>query len=226
MEQGSKYRYLSGSALKIGAALLMLVDHTAAILIDPVTSETLYTTMRLLGRMSFPIFCFLLVEGFLHTSNVKKYMIRLALFALISEIPFDMAFRPGVSIVEKFGHQNIFFTLLIGLIVLWFMQKFEVNAGKQLLSVALGCVLAMLIRCDYSYMGILLIVFYYIYRTNRVYRLLAVILVNYCMGQIIGAWSLIFTESYNGKPGIKMKYAFYIFYPVHLLVLVLIRYLI
>jgi hypothetical protein len=131
---------ISGSTLKLIAIITMLIDHTAATIIDRtlmargmnnldannvqavqdffLQNGLLYgldTAMRLIGRLAFPIFCFLLVEGFQHTRNVKKYAIRLAIFALVSEIPFDLA------IGAKFyypNHQNVFFTLLIGVLVL------------------------------------------------------------------------------------------------------------
>lgn len=131
---------ISGSTLKLIAIITMLIDHTAATILDrtlmarggnqlnPNNIEEVvkfYTdngviiaanmTMRLIGRLAFPIFCFLLIEGFIHTRNVWKYAARLALFALISEIPFDLAFKGKVL---EFTYQNVFFTLFIGLIVM------------------------------------------------------------------------------------------------------------
>lgn len=130
---------LTGSTIKLIAIIAMLIDHTAATILermimregymlattnDKWLSEWIdahrllyfsYMTMREIGRFGFPIFCFLLVEGFLHTHNRKKYAMRLFLFALISEIPFDFAFR-GKWFYS--GYQNVFFTLFLGLLAM------------------------------------------------------------------------------------------------------------
>lgn len=131
---------ISGSTIKIIAVITMLIDHVAAALLTrivisrgffyamgneqrliewmKVNGLLLIVTqlMRLIGRLGFPIFCFLLVEGFQKTRNVKKYAIRLGLFALISEIPFNLALTGWVWDPE---YQNVYFTLLIGILALW-----------------------------------------------------------------------------------------------------------
>lgn len=130
---------LPGSTIKLIAIISMLIDHIAATILERMmmragymlatinagamsnwiaTHRSLfipYIVMRMIGRFGFPIFCFLLVEGFAHTHNRKKYALRLFLFALISEIPFDLAFRG-----EWFfsGYQNVFFTLFLGMIAM------------------------------------------------------------------------------------------------------------
>ena len=112
---------LSGSTLKLIAIITMLIDHIGAaviarLLIAGQGSEMLYKiyyAMRAVGRVAFPIFCFLLVEGFFYTGSRKKYALRLFGFALLSEIPFDLAFSGKIL---EFGYQNVFFTLLIGLL--------------------------------------------------------------------------------------------------------------
>lgn len=111
---------LSGSTLKLVAIITMLIDHIAAVPIARILltgggSEllhTIYSFMRQVGRLSFPIFCFLLVEGFGKTASRAKYALRLGVFALMSEIPFDLAVR---SKVLEFGRQNVFFTLFLGM---------------------------------------------------------------------------------------------------------------
>jgi hypothetical protein len=139
MPERQKEAGISGSTLKLVAIFTMLIDHTAATVLDHMlikkgineldaTSQAyqqfyndygglllMDQFMRLIGRLAFPIFCFLLVEGLLHTRNKWKYASRLAVFALISEIPFDLAFY---STPFYWGYQNVFFTLLIGLLVL------------------------------------------------------------------------------------------------------------
>ena len=113
----------SGSELKMIAIATMLIDHIAATVIIRVLKfggyndslYQLYRVMRNIGRIAFPIFCFLLVEGFMHTRDREKYALRLGCFAAISEIPFDLAFNGKILEV---GYQNVFFTLLLGLLTM------------------------------------------------------------------------------------------------------------
>ena len=133
---------ISGSTLKIIAIITMLIDHIGAGVLGRLlvvrgmneaadlnawidANSTLvitYQMMRFVGRLAFPIFCFLLIEGFEHTHDVKKYALRLLSFCLVSEIPFDLLFN--VKILES-GYQNVFFTLFIGLMVMWGFQVVE-----------------------------------------------------------------------------------------------------
>ena len=138
---------LSGSTLKIIAVVTMLIDHIGAAILarmmmvnglggidqsdttavmqwysNNTTLFQVYQVMRSIGRIAFPIFCFLLVEGFEHTHDRKKYALRLGLFALISEIPFDLAFS---SEVLEFQYQNVFFTLFIGMLTMWVYRMVE-----------------------------------------------------------------------------------------------------
>jgi hypothetical protein len=135
---GHRFALLSGSSLKILALVCMLIDHIgAAILYEgillpraPIIIGTplhklylFYRVLRFIGRIAFPIFCFLLIQGFLYTSNRKRYVTRLGIFALISEIPFDLALNNRIL---EFTHQNVFFTLFIGLLILMLMEHFEI----------------------------------------------------------------------------------------------------
>lgn len=112
---------LSGTTLKWIAVISMLIDHTAEVLInhnaaltDPIWAQ-IYVLMRGIGRIAFPIYAFLLVEGFLHTKDVKKYLARMLTFAVVSEIPFDLAV---FHTPFYWGYQNVFFTLFLGLLAL------------------------------------------------------------------------------------------------------------
>ena len=100
--------------LKMIAITTMLIDHVGAVLLPQ------YPILRIIGRIAFPIFCFLLVEGFMHTHDVIRYMTRIGLFALISEIPFDLLFYGRIL---DGTHQNVFFTLFIGLVMLYYLTK-------------------------------------------------------------------------------------------------------
>ncbi len=220
---------MNGYILKIIAIVTMFIDHMAAVLIPPDTAA--YLVCRSIGRLAFPIFCFLLVEGLLHTGNVKKYLLRLGVFALISEIPFDLAFPVKNYRYGFLYHQNVFFTLFIGLVVIYFMRKIDMKFAKKVfvgnlidtLIVMAGCIAAYLLYTDYQYLGILLIVSFYVFRGNKILLTLAVLLVNRLFGsgiQVLAALSMVFIWYYNGKRGPQgNKYIFYIFYPAHILLL-------
>ena len=105
---------LNSFQLKCIAVITMIIDHTGAVLFP---GELVF---RYIGRISFPIFCFLLVEGFFHTRDMRKYMLRLGVFAVLSEIPYDLAFR---GTMLEFSHQNVFFSLLIGVMMMYALEK-------------------------------------------------------------------------------------------------------
>ncbi|MDF2472978.1 MAG: putative rane protein [Anaerocolumna sp.] len=188
---------MNGLALKLIAIITMLIDHSTAVLVSYETSPNLYLLGRTIGRLAFPIFCFLLVEGLLHTKDVRKYLLRLGLFAILSEISFDLAFFHSNYYLQ---HQNIFFTLLIGLSVIFIMRKIEAarNGAEttypfQVFSIVLeviivfaGCVAAYLLETDYSVFGVLQIVFFYVFRKKKIMLLLFVIFVNQMLGVVFG----------------------------------------
>lgn len=230
-------RGLSGSTLKIIAIITMFIDHIGAAIFENSTiaayimskGESTYLiwglinlALRLIGRIAFPIFCFLLVEGFLHTSNVKKYALRLGAFCLISELPFNLAFFGELF---HSGHQNVFFTLLIGLLVLIGLKQFEGDGLKngipRMLCVIAGALLAILLKTDYAAFGVCVIVLFYLFRTRPVLRdvttMLTLVICSFL--EITGLFALIPIHMYNGKRGISMKYFFYLFYPGHILLL-------
>lgn len=181
---------LTGSTLKWIAIVTMLIDHTGAAVLEKMlisgkygevtAANPLYQTdmvLRGIGRLAFPIFCFLLVEGFLHTKNVWKYAGRLALFALVSEIPFDLAFQGEWLFM---GYQNIFFTLLIGLLVMIAFQTAEEKIAAKPLRILCeavvllaGYVLADVMHTDYGGLGVVCIMLLYIFRYNRKMQVLA-----------------------------------------------------
>lgn len=226
-----RFRCLSGSTLKIIAICAMAIDHFAAsiiyygILLPRKTPRltipnwdwfTIYMVMRCIGRIAFPIFCFLLIEGFLHTSNKQKYALRLFLFALISEFPFDLALFNTPFDLE---HQNVFFTLLIGLLVIWAMEaaeKFRFYILLKAAAVLAGGALALLLKTDYDYKGIIVIVVLYCLRYNQVLRTIVGCIC--LLWEAPACFAFIPINLYNGKRGLSLKYFFYAFYPVHLLI--------
>jgi len=180
----------------------------------------MYIAMRLLGRLAFPIFCFLLVEGFLHTQNIKKYCIRLLIFSVISEIPFDLAMNGELWCYKS---NNVFITLFIALLVLISLNQIDkigVNRFAKLATIIIGIIICKILHSDYASSGIILITILYVFRENTVKRNI--------FGSITMCWGItaplafIPIHFYNGNRGMKLKYTFYIFYPLHLLFLGLI----
>lgn len=139
MEREAKNAGITGSTLKIIALVTMIIDHIGVVIICPLCDASLwlddglvnsYEIMRTIGRMAFPIYCFLLVEGFKYTHDRTRYAIRLFIFALISEVPFDLAINGSVW---QMSYNNVFFTLLLGFIAIVLLDKilkFKTNAAR------------------------------------------------------------------------------------------------
>lgn len=212
MNQRWSIQCLDSFQLKCIAIVSMALDHTGAVLYPS------QIWLRCLGRIAFPIFCFLIVEGFFHTRDVRRYMGRLGVFALISEIPYDLAFR-GVPL--EYAHQNVFFTLLIGIGMMVLLERNREWPVKAVI-LLLAMWLAVLIRSDYNFRGVLLIFVFYIFHESRWLAVTAGGFWNFLYQGVIqkyGVLSVLPLALYNGERGRKMKYFFYIFYPAHLLLL-------
>ncbi|MCQ4795370.1 conjugal transfer protein TraX [Anaerofustis stercorihominis] len=237
---------LSGNMLKLIAMITMIIDHIGGVILETGVMQyqneavntaimatpwgnlmnTITFMTRMIGRISFPIFCFLIVEGFLHTKNVKKYLLRVGLFAFISQIPFSMAL---FNTYFDFSYLNVLFTFFIGIIMLIFLRKFEKDYLMQGVIVALSCAFAYLFKTDYDFIGILFIATFYLLRGDKNKILMMLILSVLCIYEskvflYSAVLSLIPIHFYNGSRGkVNLKYVFYWFYPAHLLVFTLIR---
>lgn len=243
---------LSGSTLKIAALCFMLIDHIGAVLIlhliralggtTSMTPEayqafmseyawlvTLYDCLRLAGRLAFPLFCFLLVEGFLHTRHLLRYGMNLGLFALVSDPCFDLALH-GTPV--DFSSQNVFFTLFLGLLTMWGIRQIECRlpffpaTAAWLLKctvLVLGAAAAWLLKTDYGAYGVFCIGLMYLFRAHRgqafIFGCIPLVLLS--DSQLFSFFALPLVLAYNGKRGLSLKYFFYGFYPVHLLLLYL-----
>ena len=225
-----RYQVLSGSALKAIAVVSMLIDHVAAHLLeaDPQMTTVLFTAgtirvswyfiLRTIGRLAFPIYCFLLVEGFVYTHDRKRYGCNLLAFALISEVPFDLVRK--LTVVD-ITYQNVFWTLLLGYLGMYAYEKFANRPALQATCVIGLALVSMGLLCDYGARGYALILVLYWLRSNA----LAKTIIGCCM--TLATWraglAFIPINLYNGQRGFVrntiLKYAFYAFYPVHLLVL-------
>jgi hypothetical protein len=216
-----KKGFLNGFTLKCIAMATMLVDHVGAILYP-------YDVwMRYIGRLAFPIYCFLLVEGAIHTSNKSRYMVRLFLFALVSEIPFDLAFNGELV---YFGHQNVFFTLFLGVLAITLLEKrVGKNGNIVAVPVILLLFLAELLRMDYGATGVAMILCLYFLYQQKYLKFVGLFFINTLFQgiqsiQFYASFSIIPLLCYNGKRGPKAKYLFYVFYPAHLFILYWINY--
>jgi len=240
---------MTTSMLKIIACLLMLIDHIGAALFPGAI------ILRMIGRLSFPIFAYLITVGYSKTNSFSKYLRRLLIFAAISQIPFSLAFGKQTS-VHNFSdflgffvgspnpHLNIFFTLAFGLLAIRVWDKEESKLGKIIVVLALG-ITSEVLHTDYSMYGVAMILAFYIFRDSKIktvisqtsvyilFNALQILLyaLNYpgvsirltWFNQALSLLGLIFIFMYNGKKGKDLKYFFYAFYPVHLLVIGLIK---
>lgn len=210
--------------LKILAFTLMTVDHVGAILFPQMI------ILRIIGRMAFPIFAFLLVEGFRHTRNMKRYLIRLGFFALISEPVFDLCFNGRVSILNR---SNILFTLFYGLILLLVIDLYR-NKKLPFLQTFVGTVACVFMvvgmDADYGLYGLLMILGLYMAKSFKTQVIaLAALNAGYVLILLVGGYTTVQVWSilallpiafYNGKLGKKLKqFNMYMYYPVHLLLL-------
>ena len=241
-----KTAVFSAYGLKLIALATMLLDHTGVIILgrcllsptvyaeigSPPSLLILYAILRVIGRLSYPIFSFLLVEGFLKTKSVGKYLLRLGIFAIISEIPFDFSVF-GVPL--EFSYQNNIITLFISLLMLICMKK---TGDKWYFSIPIAVAaagLTELLHTDYAITIPALVAAFYIFRNVDLYKSVAccaIIVANsfqsyppYCT--VAGLLSLcLIIFGYNGTQGKKLGIKAYAFYPVHLAILGIIAFLI
>lgn len=215
--------------MNAGMPVAMSGDNSDMILqffADNMELTLLWLVMRMLiGRLGFPIFCFLLVEGFEHTHNIGKYALRLLLFAFLSEVPFDLAIY-GVPVYM--GYQNVFFTLLVGLLVMIAYRKAAEKFQEQpfirmflyVITLLAGMIVAALLKSDYGAIGVVCIMILYMFRQNKVHQIIAGCVA--FLWEVTAPLAFIPIAFYNRQRGLKIKYLFYIFYPAHLFILYLI----
>lgn len=222
---------ISGSTLKWIAIITMAADHIGASLLEGFVlnawggsplgdsfagrwNEIFAADMvfRFIGRPAFPIFCFLLVEGFLHTHDVKKYAFRLGVFALVSEIPFDLAFHMKPF---HWGYQNVFFTLLAGLLSIWFIRAHKDTVSARIGGILGGAALTELLHTDYGAFGVVLVVLLYLLRDRKTMQCIWGALI--CIWELTAPLAFLLIYFYNGERGKQPRWFFYWFYPAHLL---------
>lgn len=227
---------MTAFVLKVIACISMFIDHVAYALTAP--GSWIYEVGRNAGRIAAPIFWFLIVEGYFHTRNLKKYFLRLGVFALISELPFDLLTATRNTSGNYFAHQNTMITLLIGLAAVaildyirkkYLAQPWIYNTLGVIVIVSF-CMLAEFVKCDYSSLGVLCILVFYFFRGNKLYTAIGffawiLIYVSFqSKREIYAVLALIPILLYNGERGKRVRYFMYVFYPVHMLVIALLSY--
>lgn len=224
----SNIRIFSGAQLKYIAFLSMLVDHVNKALIYPMLTgkgflDFLSDLFDIFGRIAFPLFMFFLVEGFFKTRNRLRYLLYLIIFGIISEIPFDLC--QSAVIFQPYSN-NVMFTLALTLVMIWIIDELKVPTKIfwypiSIVIVAGTCLLSMILGLDYEWHGILIGYFFYIFYNNPIFAIIGGYL-----SLIKTPWALLgfgLTLTYNGERGKQNKILNYSFYPVHLLILGLLR---
>ena len=224
MKEKKAWQVLDGTTLKLIAMVSMVFDHVG----DNFFPQQLW--MRVIGRMALPIFAFCVAEGFCHTRDRKKYLLRMGVFACLSEIPFDLV---TAGKLLEFGHQNImltFFWAILGLLCYQALWEKKSGAAKAFAVAALlffaGA--SLLLGLDYNLLAVGLIFLFVLLRKlspewrNAAAMAFHALLRNkglYWFG-LLGFLPLFL---YNGRKGRGLKWLFYVFYPGHLLLIWLIR---
>ena len=219
--------------LKIIAIITMVCDHLGDALFSVVSP------LNFIGRMAFPIFAFQISEGYIHTKNIKRYLLRIFVFAIISQIPFYL------FIHKFFGGSalNIFFTLFLGLtsILLYDKIKKKVKNKNKIINVLailpaiILSIIGQLLDVDYGWWGVILIFVFFVFKDNKIKTVIAFLIlciIKYSIEIILNGFSYLYIQLmlwtmlpialivlYNGEQGRKIKYLSYAFYPIHLLLL-------
>lgn len=225
--------------IKVIAIVTMLIDHIGLAFFFPLSPA--YLLFRLIGRLSFPLFAFMIANGAHYSKNMKKYLIRLFIFALISEFPYLLFHQQRDPSFFQF---NIFFTLFVGLLTINLLMRTKEKFIRVLIIISVAFV-AELLQFEYGAVGVLVILIFYFYFHNIrmiFLTILPLFLTAYIAPVVfmylkdgtvrvdpvwlmepLAITSLLFIVMYNRKEGLKRKYLFYAFYPIHLFVLYLIK---
>ncbi|WP_101773749.1 TraX family protein [Peptostreptococcus faecalis] len=209
--------------LKIVAITGMFLQHFAVIILDP--SKVLTNILINIGVVTFPIIIFILVEGFIYTRNIYKYLFRILICGLVSEIPFRMIFP-----MDEIFFGNIMITLFVSLLCLYLLKKIN-NPILMVLTIILMSIISLALRVDYFFYGILLSINFYYFRNEKSVKyilglLIIIVLTKYNF--IMSIISIILISLYDEKkeyikPTKTKQMFFYFFYPVHFIIIAIIK---
>lgn len=218
--------------IKLIAIIAMVIDHVGLVFFPELS------IFRIIGRLSFPLFAWLIANGLYHTNNPTKYLLRLGIFAFISQIPYGLL-HSAISTTDI--SLNIFFTLTVGLMSIMVIKKIPSKA-LWLGITFVTSLIAVVTKMEYGAVGIFSIVFFYLFFTNfkkLVFSQVLIYLSFYFIPivitviknvslttediassiQLCALAALVIIHMYNGKLGLKAQYLFYTFYPLHLSIL-------
>ena len=230
MNNIKKYQILDGTTLKMIAMISMVFDHAG----DMFFPEAMWP--RMIGRLAMPLFSFSIAEGYTHTRDKIKYLYRIGIFALISEIPFDLAFEGKIG----FSHQNIMLSFFLAVTALMSYDRIlgeedpkRKHDGKTVLGVcvvAAFSVLSFLLRADYTFFAVIAVFLFYVFRKKHPLIRAGIGVAFLSLTRTIGyycatGFSFLPLAMYNGKKGKGLKWLFYLFYPGHLLLLAAIKHI-
>ena len=219
---GHPWQILDGTALKLIAVTAMILDHVG----DNFFPDQIW--MRIIGRMALPIFAFCIAEGFSHTKDRRRYLCRMGLFALLSEIPFDLVTSGKVL---EFSHQNIMMTFFWAILGLMIYEQVRNRRYGQILGAAvllLFPVSSLFLGLDYQILAVGLIILYYLLRNKApLINNLAAMAYHVLLRNVgiywFGVLGFVPVLLYNGKRGRGLKWFFYLFYPLHLLAIYILK---
>lgn len=202
---------MTGSTIKIIAMVTMVIDHLGLLFFPEIP------LLRIIGRVAFPIFAFAAAEGARFTHDRKKYLSRLLLWGIISEIPFDLMASNTIFSLEA---QNVCFTLVAGVACIYLLEQRSLKNMVAVCAILAACTLFV---TDYSFVGALsvVVIHHYASRGNRIKGVIfaCLLLTLSFSNQIFSLLALIPIALYNGRRGVNLKYLFYTFYPLHMLIL-------
>lgn len=242
MEQ---YKVLTANKLKMFAIIVMFLDHFVTAFLPH--NEPVSLIFRMFGRIAAPVFCFFIAEGYHHTSNLMKYLTRLLIFALISHFPYSLAFF-GLSTFDStynifFRTTSVIWPLAMGLIALTVIKDKKTNIGIKFVVLALCCSLSY--TANWNFTAVLWVVVFGVFHGNFLKQI-----IGFCAVGIV-CWLALnfyrfgfFHEAYpqwfqlgiflaipllamyngsQGKKSLAMKYLFYVFYPLHLILIFVLK---
>ena len=232
MSGTKRYQVLDGTMLKIIAMISMVLDHVGDLFFPGAT------WLRAAGRLAMPLFAFCIAEGYAHTRDRRKYLLRMGVFALISEIPFDLAFESRIGLT----HQNIMLTFFLSILALMLYDR--IRGGKAaegeripgwktalgVFAVVAIAALALLLKADYTVFAVISVFLFYALRQKHPLLRSGVGVGFLALTRTVGYYSatglsVLPLVLYNGKKGKGLKWLFYLFYPGHLLLLAGLKFL-
>lgn len=226
---GESRFHLTANVLKLIAIIAMTIDHIAHSFVPYEPPSALGTFMHIIGLAAAPIMFYFAVAGYHHTRNIKKYLSRLAVFAVISWFPFSYFMNGGIIMglnIRSYLFLNVVYTILLGVLAIHVRRKLKNPIAKTILILFLVILSA---PANWGYWGVIIIlVFDYFYGSfkKQAFGYCVIVLLNVILsmsiqefGMLIPIILLCFYNGQRGKGGAFAKWFFYIFYPLHLLIL-------